>query len=192
MKVDAAAPFAADDPVAAALNDPEVRSRLGSAARAFLGPRGAELTATQRTAQAEAIVQEAAARAWTRRDQFDASRDIVRWLVGFVVNVAREFAKRRGRETTGPPPDGAGLETIAVDPARAVDEAVADRLLAAHLLERLPDLDRQIVQMKYWREMTCAEIGEQVGMNENAVRVRLFRALLNLKRLCDATGEGQP
>jgi RNA polymerase sigma-70 factor (ECF subfamily) len=185
-------PLAADHPVAVALNDPVVQTRLGNAARALLGKRAAELSPTQRTAEAEVIAQEAAARAWKHRDRFDASRDVVKWLVGFIVNVAREFAKRRSRDATSPPEDGPGLEALAVDPSRPVDDIVPDRLLADHLLERLPPADRDIVRMKYWGEMTCAEIGERIDMQENAVRIRLYRAILKLKHACGVTGEGQP
>jgi RNA polymerase sigma factor (sigma-70 family) len=184
--------LAADDPVAVALNDPAVRARLMNAARAFLGKRASELSPIQRTAEAEVITQEAAARAWKHRDRFDASRDVVKWLVGFVVNVARELAKQRVRAATGPPPDGPVLEELAVDPARPVEDAISDKLLAGQLLEQLPPADRDIVRMKYWQELTCAEIGERVGLQENAVRVRLHRALQKLKQASGATGEGQP
>lgn len=190
--LDVSIPLAENHPVAVALKDPAVQTRLWNAARAFLGRRSSELSPTQRTAEAEAIAQEAAARAWKRRDQFDASRDVVKWLVGFVVNVAREFAKKRARDATGPPEDGAELETLAVDPSRPIDDAVADKLLIEQLVAQLPQLDRQMVLMKYRDEMTCAEIGQQIGMNENAVRIRVYRAILKLKNLCGLTGEGQP
>jgi len=192
MSRDVSLPLAADDPVAVALNDPAIRTRLENAARALLGKRAFELTQTQRTAEAEVITQEAAARAWKHRDRFDASRDVVKWLVGFIVNVAREFAKKRCRDTTGPPADGPGLEELAVDPSRPVDDAITDKLLAAHLLAQLPPSDRDIVRMKYWEELTCAEIGERIGMQENAVRVRLHRAIQKLKHVSGVTGEGQP
>lgn len=192
MMRDVSIPLAADDPVAVALNDRAIQTRLWNAARAFLGKRGAELSPTQRTAEAEVIVQEAAARAWKRREQFDASRDIVKWLVGFVINVAREFAKKRPRDTTGPPEDGPDLDALAVDPSRPLDDAIADKLLVDHLLAKLPVLDRHIVVMKYCDEMTCAEIGQRMGMNENAVRIRVYRAILKLKQVCGLTGEGQP
>ncbi len=192
MMRDVSIPLAADDPVAVALNDRAIQTRLWNAARAFLGKRGAELSPTQRTAEAEVIAQEAALRAWKGRDKFDASRDIVKWLVGFVINVAREFAKKRPRHTTGPPEDGPELEALAVDPSRPLDDAIADKMLVDHLLAQLPQLDRQIVRMKYCEEMTCAEIGQRIGMNENAVRIRVYRAILKLKQVCGLTGEGQP
>jgi RNA polymerase sigma-70 factor (ECF subfamily) len=192
MSRDVLQPLAADDPVEVALNDPAIRTRLANAARAFLGKRVTELTLIQRTAEAEVITQEAAARAWKHRDQFDASRDVVKWLVGFVVNVAREFAKKRCRATTDPPEDGPELDALAVDPSRPLDDAITDKLLAGHLLAQLPPSDRDIVRMKYWEDLTCAEIGERIGLQENAVRVRLYRAILKLKQASGVAGEGQP
>jgi RNA polymerase sigma factor (sigma-70 family) len=185
-------PPAADDPIAVALNDPAIQTRLWNAARAFLGKRVGKLSPTERTAEAEVITQEAAARAWKRRDQFDASKDVVKWLVGFVINVAREVAKKRSRDMAGPPEEGSDLEALAVDPSRPLDDAIADSLLVDHLLAQLPQLDRQVVLMKYCEEMTCAEIGQRIAMNENAVRIRVYRAILKLKSVCGLTGEGQP
>jgi RNA polymerase sigma-70 factor (ECF subfamily) len=189
---DVSLPPASDHPVAVALKDSTVRLRLSNAARALLGKRAAELSPTQRTAEAEVIVQEAAARAWKHRDRFDASRDVVKWLIGYIVNVARECAKRRRHDATSPTGDGPGLDEMAVDPSRPVDEGAIDKLLARHLVEQLPPTDRQIVEMKYWDELTCAEIGERLDMQENAVRVRLYRAIQRLKQTCGVTGEGQP
>jgi RNA polymerase sigma-70 factor, ECF subfamily len=192
MMLDVSLPLDADDPVATALKDLTVRLRLENAARAYLGKHGAGLSPTQRTAEAEAIAQEAASRAWKHRERFDASKDIVRWLVGFVINVAREGAKKRARDTTDTSQGESGLEALAVDPSRPVEDAVADKLLVRDLLDRLPALEQDIVRMKYCEERTYAEIGQQVGMNENAVRVRAFRAMEKLKHGCGATGEGQP
>ena len=64
MMRDVSLPLAADHPVAVALKDQAVQLRLWNAAGALLGKRAAELSVTQRTAEAEVIAQEAAARAW--------------------------------------------------------------------------------------------------------------------------------
>jgi RNA polymerase sigma-70 factor (ECF subfamily) len=192
MMRDVSLPLASDHPVAVALKDSTVRLRLSNAARALLGKRAAELSPTQRTAEAEVIVQETAARAWKHRDRFDASRDVVKWLIGYIVNVARECAKKRRHDATSPTEDGPSLDEVAVDPARPVDDAAIDTLLARHLVKQLPPTDRQIVEMKYWDQLTCAEIGHRMGLQENAVRVRLYRAIQRLKQMCGVTGEGQP
>ncbi len=89
MTPDVSIPLTGGDPVAVALNDPAIMARLSNAARAFLGKRVGELSPAQRTAETEVIVQEAVSRAWNHRDRFDGSKEIVKWLVGFVINVAR-------------------------------------------------------------------------------------------------------
>jgi RNA polymerase sigma factor (sigma-70 family) len=103
-----------------------------------------------------------------------------------------ECAKKRAHDATGPAQGSSVLEALAVDPSRPVDEAIADKLLVRHLLERLPLIEQDIVRMKYCEERTYAEIGERLGMNENAARVRAFRAIEKLKHVCGVTGEGQP
>lgn len=192
MTRDVSLPPASEHPVAVALKDSAVRLRLSNAARTLLGKYAVELSPTQRSAEAEVLVQEASTRAWEHRDRFDASRDVVKWLIGHIVNVAREFAKKRRHDSTRPPEGGPRMEALAVDPSRPVDDAAGDRLLANRLLEQLSLTDRQIVEMKHWHEMTCPEIGQRIGMQENAVRVRLFRAMQKLRQMCCVTGEGQP
>ena len=74
---------------------------------------------------------------------------------------------------------------------RPQEAAIADKLLAAHLLEQLSPKDQAIVRMKHFEDLTCAEIGFKIGMNENAVRLRVFRAIKKLQHLFGVTGEGQ-
>ena len=136
----------------------------GNAARAFLGKR-AGYSPAQRTAEAEVIVQEAASRAWDRRDRLDGSKDVVKWLVGFVINVSREFAKNRARGGIDRPPALTSWRCWPSTPLQPIEDALADRLLAEQLLARLPQLDRQVVAMKFYEEMTCAEISQRIGTN---------------------------
>jgi DNA-directed RNA polymerase specialized sigma24 family protein len=120
MTADARASGTERDPVAAAVADPAVGARLIAAARALLGRRAHSLPATQRSAEAEEIVSEAAKRALQRRDRFDPTRHVVTWLVGFVSNVARDGAKRHPGDVTGPPWDAPRLEDL----GRPVEDAV--------------------------------------------------------------------
>jgi len=183
---------AENDPIAAALKDPACLVRLWSAARAFLQRRSRELSPIQRTEEANVIVQEAILRALERRGRFDETRDAVKWLVGFVSNVAREFVKKRAGAMSGMPPDGSGLDGVAFDPSRPVDDIIADKLLVEQLMSHLDELDRRILVMNICDGKTCAEISQAIGMNENAVRMRAYRAKEKLKRIGRQTREGQP
>lgn len=191
MTRDVSLPLEADDPVAVALNDLAIHTRLLNAARAFLGKRRAGRSPTERTAEAEVITQEAKLRAWKHRDRYDATKPIVNWLVGIVIKVGKEHVRKRKRDTTDTSQDGSMLESLAIDPSPPVEAVVADKLLVRQLLDRLPPLEQDILRMQYCEERTYAEIGQHFGMNENAVRVRAFRAIGKLKHACDITGEGQ-
>lgn len=191
MKFGLIIPAEESDPIAVALNDTSVQARMNAAARAFLGRQATLMTATQRVAEAEVIVQEAASRAWARRSRFNRSKDVVNWLVGFVRNVAREFGKKRGRRADCSANDGTHVEAVALDLARPIDEIVCEKLLVGHLLAQLTPAERTVIQMKFEDDLTCAEIGKRIGVAENAVRVRVFRVIGKLKLLCGVTGEGQ-
>jgi RNA polymerase sigma-70 factor (ECF subfamily) len=192
MTVGVTPPVAEADPVGAALNDPAVRIRLLAAARAFLAGRIFNLPPPQRGPEAEVIVQKAGLRAWERRAEYDPSRDIVRWLVAFVVNVTREHVKKYTRCGTGPPPGPPELEELAADLGRPIGEVVADKQFVVELLARLPKADREIIRLAYFEDLTFAEIGGRVGLTENAARVRHHRIIARLRELAGGTGEVQP
>jgi RNA polymerase sigma factor (sigma-70 family) len=192
MSHDVSAPPVQDDPVVAALQDPDVRARMLNAARAVLSRRMAGMLVTQREKEAEVLFQSASLRALEIRDAYDGSRDVANWLAGIVTMVARESLRRRAREKTGPPPGGAPLDEVAVDRSAPVDEQVVARLLTRDLLGRLPELERTILQLKYEGGLTCAEIAQRVGIRTATVQVRVHRAIQKLKQLCGVAGEGQP
>jgi len=189
---DVSSPTAENDPVSAALADPGVTRRLLAAAQSFLGRRAYTIPATQRAAEAEAIVSEARRRALQRRDRYDPTRDVVRWVIQFVSNVTREFVKQHKRAATGPPPDGPPLEELAVDPTAPIDDAVAGKLDLEQWLGHLSPKDQDIIRLSYLEDWTFEEIGTRIGMNACAVRVRAHRARQRLRELAANSGEGQP
>lgn len=186
MAVETSTTGTESDPLAAALTDPTVGARLTAAARAFLGRRAATLTATQRGAEAEELVAEAKQRAWARRDRFDPSQDVVAWLVTFVSNVAREYARRRARDanstTCGPPDAPPRLEDLAVDLGRPATDRVADRQFREDVETHLTAPERDLIRLKYDEDLTFAEIGERLEMTECAVRVWHHRVVGRLRQ----------
>lgn len=191
MIVGVTSPVAETDPVRAALSDPSVRTRLLDAARSFLSGRIFHIPAPQRGPEAEEIVQKAGMRAWEHRAEYDARREVVPWLVGFVENVTREHVKKYSRRATGPPTAAPELESLAADLGRPIGDVVADRAFVEGLLGRLPPADREIIRLAYYDDLTFTEIGERVGLTENAARVRHHRILGRLRELAGDTGEVQ-
>lgn len=65
----------------------------------------------------------------------------------------------------------------------AVERFEGKRALAA--LERLPDLYREVLVLRYVESLSPKEISEIVGESENAVSVRIHRGLKKLRTLLE-------
>lgn len=179
------------DPITIALEDGDVRDRLFKAARASLSQCAHFLSATQIRAEAEEIVSRTIKEVLRRRHIYDADSDIVAWMVGFIFNVARDYARKRARTPTGPPPEALQLEDLAVDMGCPVSDELENREYVERLLAQLTANERCLIEMKYREDLTFAEIAAQMQMNENAIRVRHHRILMRLRQLAGKPGEVQ-
>jgi RNA polymerase sigma-70 factor (ECF subfamily) len=132
-------------------------------------------------AQAEDLVQATFLAAIEHAERFDASRELVPWLVGILTNkaqVARAIASR------------------AADPERLAERASEDpahdteiREFMATLeraLERVPDAYRQVLRIHLAEGKGAEEIAHEVKRPAGTVRVQLHRGLKALRRLLPA------
>ncbi len=69
---------------------------------------------------------------------------------------------------------------VASEHAKAT--AYAQRDLVKKLLTKLKESDREIITLHYFEEMTTAEIGTYLGISENTIKSRLYRARQRLKK----------
>lgn len=109
------------------------------------------------------------------------------WLYRIAQNTLRDHLRRRTRTRkrllfTGDPEV---LEVPAADKDEVELEDETQRLLVA--VRALPPRYRDPLLLLYSRDSSYAEIGRILGLSENAVRVRIFRARKLLKR---ELGEG--
>ena len=56
------------------------------------------------------------------------------------------------------------------------------RNIVQRLLSRLPERERTVVTLHYYREMTCQEISRFLGISENTIKSCLYRARQRLKQ----------
>jgi RNA polymerase sigma-70 factor, ECF subfamily len=61
-----------------------------------------------------------------------------------------------------------------------------------HAIRTLPDDSAQLLRLRYWEERDATEIGQLLGLHPNAVRMRLLRARLEMKRMLAVMGEDEP
>jgi RNA polymerase sigma-70 factor (sigma-E family) len=130
---------------------------------------------------AEDIAQTALAKAYVAWRRVSRADDPDAYLRRILVNASnRRFRRHRVTEQPGDPP-----ETAVDGPADLVSERAA--LLAA--LRQLPPRQRAVVVLRYWEDLTDAQIAAALGCSPGTVRSQLARALAKL-RVNSALGEG--
>lgn len=130
---------------------------------------------------AEEITAATFEKALRKRDTFDASKGSPRgWLFGVARNTALDEL-RRGKRTEArdelPEFDDPGVREEA-------EELRARRLTVEAAVAGLEERDRQLVAMRYFGDLTHAEIGQALGITESNAGTLLHRAVAKLRRAC--------
>jgi len=132
---------------------------------------------------AEDVAQATLARAYVAWRRVRRADDPDAYLRRILVNTSnRRFRRRRVTEQPGDPP-----ETAVQGPADLIDERAA--LLTA--LRQLPPRQRAVVVLRYWEDLTDAQIGATLGCSPGTVRSQLSRALAKLRE-SPALGDEEP
>lgn len=127
------------------------------------------------------------------RDRFDVSRSsCLPWLYGIAGKlVLREYRQRhRHRRALGRlhaaavVPDGSSEVDARVD-ARAAWPAVADALA------RLSEVEREVLLLVAWEDLTYEEVAGALEIPIGTVRSRLHRARARVRELIGASGQGR-
>jgi RNA polymerase sigma-70 factor (sigma-E family) len=122
---------------------------------------------------AEDMAQTALARAYVAWRRVSRADDPDAYLRRILINAShRRFRRRRVAEQPGDPPD-----TPVDGPADLVGERTA--LLTA--LRELPPRQRAVIVLRYWADLTDAQIAAALGCSPGTVRSQLSRALAKLR-----------
>jgi RNA polymerase sigma-70 factor (sigma-E family) len=122
---------------------------------------------------AEDIAQVTLARAYVAWRRVRRADDPDAYLRRILINASnRRFRRHRVAEQPGDLP-----ETAVEGPADLVGERAA--LLAA--LRQLPPRQRAVIMLRYWEDLTDAQIAAALGCSPGTVRSQLSRALAKLR-----------
>jgi RNA polymerase sigma-70 factor (ECF subfamily) len=142
---------------------------------------------TGEAAEAEDAAQAGFVKAYGALGRFDLSRPFRPWLLRIVTNEARNLRRSAARR--------AALELAAareperVAPGPEAEAAVRERreaLLAA--VNGLGEGDREVIAMRYFLELSEAEMADVLGVAAGTVKSRLSRALGRLRGRVVAAG----
>lgn len=126
-------------------------------------------------ALAEDVTIEAFWRMYKARHRFDPGREFEPWARRIATNVAFTHLRSRSRETTleDDVPAGSGADAAETsDTVARIHEAFAD----------LPLTLRGVATLALLEDRPYREIGDALGLTENAVKIRVFRAVRLLRQ----------
>lgn len=138
------------------------------------------------------LTAEVMARAFTKRASYRGSTDkaAAAWLYTIA---ARELANYHRRQAV----EKKALRKLQLERAEPTEdselqlverEAVAELLASlGDGLAALPQAQREIVELRYYRELSYGEISDRVGISSGAARIRMMRALQALRKSFQAT-----
>jgi RNA polymerase sigma-70 factor, ECF subfamily len=132
---------------------------------------------------AEDIAQQVFAKIYFSIKNFDFRSSLLTWIYKITVNECYDYLrKKRVRklvyESDFSNEDSARVETSgsATDQKPAVDQQLAQRDLILKLLGKISEEDRSLILLKEVEGHSVEELSQMTGMNENTIKVKLFRA----------------
>ena len=140
---------------------------------------------THDLALAEDVVSGAFIRVFERAEQYDPNRPFGPWFFKIVVNDAIKAVQRRDRTTTLEQVEVVERPNVSSDPETAVVLNEERRAVRDALLQLAPS-QRGAVVMRYFLELSEAEMVERTGLARGTIKSNLHDARARLKRILQA------
>jgi RNA polymerase sigma-70 factor (ECF subfamily) len=137
---------------------------------------------------AREVLQDTFLRSWDGRETYDPRRGrIPWWLMGIARNRAIDMLRSRSHQARmreqAPPPSGAhGDEPT--DPGAA--EVTALRRVVTQALAGLSDVQREAIELAYYRGLAQTEIARHLGQPLGTVKSRIRDAMEHLRTLLES------
>jgi RNA polymerase sigma-70 factor (ECF subfamily) len=144
---------------------------------------------------ADDIAQQVFAKVYFSIRSFDFRSSLLTWVYKIAVNECYDYLrKRRVRKLvyesdfTAEDAQRAEASGPAVDPGLPVDERLAQQDLVVKLLSKVSPEDRNLMLLKEVEGHSVEELARMTGMNENTIKVKLFRTRQKLVKAARRLG----
>ena len=144
---------------------------------------------------AEDIAQQVFSKVYFSIGNFDFRSSLLTWIYKITVNECYDYLrKKRVRrlvyESDFSQEESQRMEASdpAIDPAAPVDARLAQRDLAVKLLSKVSTEDRSLILLKEVEGHSVEELAQMTGMNENTIKVKLFRTRQKLLKAAQRLG----
>ncbi len=144
---------------------------------------------------AEDIAQQVFAKIYFSIRNFDFRSSLLTWIYKITVNECYDYLrKKRVRklvyESDFSAEDAQRLESSepAVDTAAPIDRRIVQQDLVVKLLSKVSEEDRTLILLKEVEGHSVEELAAMTGLNENTIKVKLFRTRQKLLKAAQRLG----
>ncbi|MFI8370592.1 sigma-70 family RNA polymerase sigma factor [Streptomyces sp. NPDC085466] len=139
--------------------------------------------------EAEDVTQQVFVAAWRGRANFRPERGTLpAWLTGITRRKIADALTARTRRTELAATLGASLEHE--DRTDEGPERVLDRMLVTEELSRLPRVQRDVLELAYFADLTQTQIADRTGMPLGTVKSHARRGLQRMRHSLELAGAG--
>jgi RNA polymerase sigma-70 factor, ECF subfamily len=131
----------------------------------------------------EDIAQQVFAKVYLSLRNFDFRSSLITWIYKITVNECFDYLRKRKVRKLVYESDMSEDEVRRVENSQPMserqapmDESLASRDYAVKLLTRVSEEERMLLLMKEVEGFSVEELAQKTGMNENTIKVKLFRA----------------
>jgi RNA polymerase sigma factor (sigma-70 family) len=167
------------------------RERFGDLVQRHGGPLWGSLRQSMSNLEdAREVFQETWVRALERLDTLQDPRRLRSWLLSIAFNLVRHGQRRRGLILGAA--EGqleAAADEEQAEPGAAILRHEEEGQLKVHI-ERLPNRQREVLDLRLNQELSHAQIGELLGITAEASRANYYQALRKLRALSQDPDEG--
>lgn len=139
--------------------------------------------------EAEDAAQEVFVRVYRRLARYDNSRKFSTWILAIATNFCIDLLRKRRLRLVPLEQIVPWARTREASPESQTLEREARDEMQVYL-KRLNEKYRAVLILRYWQDLSCAEIGEVLRLPEGTVKTQLHRARKALERLM--AGQGEP
>jgi RNA polymerase sigma-70 factor (ECF subfamily) len=119
------------------------------------------------------VLQETWLACWAALPGFKGQSRFKAWLFSIAQHKVQDHFRASGKNATETLDENISSEDVGQrDPYAAVDL----RHSVLSMLSRLPDAQREVLEMYYYAELTLPEIAQALGRNQNTVKYQFYRA----------------
>lgn len=144
---------------------------------------------------AEDIAQQVFAKIYFSIKNFDFRSSLLTWIYKITVNECYDYLRKKRVRKLVYESDFTSDESLlmensepAMDQAPAVDTQLAQQDLIRKLLSKISEEDRMLILLKEVEGHSVEELSQMTGMNENTIKVKLFRARQKLVKAAQRLG----